>query len=77
MFFVGLTVVLPLMPVTVPTPLSIESVVALLVVQFNVALAPLLMVPGDAAKPVMVAGGTTVMVALAGVLPPELVAVRV
>ncbi len=60
MVVVGLTVTLPVAPVTVPTLLSIESEVAPLTDQLNVVLVPLVMVGFAAAKLAMVGAATGV-----------------
>lgn len=76
----GLTCVLPSLHDTVPTPLSIEHVVAFVMLfQEIVEDWPLLMLVGFALNdPIAgLAGAVTVMVALAVVLPPVPVAVSV
>jgi hypothetical protein len=78
---VGLTVTVPDAPVTVPTPLSIESEAAPLTDQFRVVLPPLVMEPLATVKLEMVGGlvaaAVTVTVAEAVLEPAELVAVSV
>ena len=76
----GVTVVGPPLHDTVPTPLLIEQVVALVTaLQFNVADWPAMIVVGFAVNEPMTGGGGgfTVTVAVAGVLPPGPVAVKV
>ena len=74
----GLTDVL-VVPVTTPTPWSIESVVAPVTLQESVELAPGAIEVGDAVKDAITGTGTavTVTVAVAVELPEEFVAVRV
>jgi hypothetical protein len=78
---VGLTVAVPVAPVTVPTPLSIESEVAPLTDQLSVVLVPFTMalLPLAAVKLEMTGAtaAATVTVALALLVPAELVAVSV
>jgi hypothetical protein len=75
---VGLTDVL-VVPVTGPTPWSIESVVAPVTLQESVELAPGAIDAGDAVNDAITGTGTavTVTVAVAVELPEEFMAVRV
>ena len=76
---VGLTLVLPLADRAVPTPLSIATLVALVVVQERVVLPPTPMVAGAAVKLSIVGGGWTVIYAVfvsVPELPPGPVTVR-
>lgn len=66
-----------LVPVTVPTPLSMLSVDAPDTVQLSVDLPPRTMVAGEAWKAEMTGAGTTVTVAVDDAEPEALVAVRV
>jgi hypothetical protein len=68
-----------LVPVTVPTPLSIESVVAPVTDHASVDEAPRAMVAGVAVKEAITGTGkgVTVTVAVAVEFPPALVAVSV
>ena len=72
----GLTAVL--VPVTVPTALSMESEVAFEADQDSVVLVPAVIVAGDAVKLEIEGAATTVTVTcLVAVAPTELVAVSV
>jgi hypothetical protein len=75
---VGVTVAGPPLHDTVPTPLLIEQVVALVTLQARVADWPVMIVAGVAVNETMTGGaGITVTVAVFGVLPPGPVAVNV
>ena len=74
---VGETTLL-VVPVTSPTPLSMESEVAPVTVQESVELPPVPIVVGLAVKEVMTGPAITVTVAEAvAIAPPDPVAVRV
>jgi hypothetical protein len=67
-----------LVPVTVPTPLSMLRVVAFVVDQLSAAVPPTVIAAGAAVKLAMVGAPTTVTVACAVTdVPVELVAVSV
>jgi hypothetical protein len=68
---------LMLVPVTVPTPLSMLNVEAPEVVQLSVELLPTMIEAGDAWNAEITGAGTTVTVAVDDTDPEELVAVSV
>ena len=76
---VGLTLVLPLADRALPTPLSIATLVALVVVQARVVVPPTPIVAGTAVKLSIVGGGGTVIYPVCvavSELPPGPVTVR-
>jgi len=72
----GLTV-MPAALVTVPTPLSIDKLVAPVADQLNLELWPAPITEGVAVKLLMITLGTTITDTVAVTLPAVLVAVRV